>query len=246
MPNATALGLAESVAVPGGTPVPDSDTVNDGFDALELTVNVPDCAVAVVGANVTVTVHEAFATKVPQLLVCENWPVPLTATPVTLPEAVPVLVMVTVRVEEVLIPWLPKATGFGVAESVAVPGGTPVPDSSTVKDGLLALEATVSVPVCDVAVLGANVTVTVHEALRSQRAAVVRLRELAGAADAHTRDIGRGTARVGDSHGTRRRSVGRLVAEGDGCSGSPTMSPALMPHRFRTPRSGLQPSRYSP
>jgi hypothetical protein len=164
-PKATGLGLAESVAVPGGTPVPLSGTVNEGLLAFELTVNVPVCAVAEVGANVTVTVQVALAASVPQLLVCVNWPVPLTATPVTLPEALPVLVMVTARVEDVLVVWLPNATGLGLAESVAVPGGTPVPESGTVNEGLLALEAIVNVPVCAVAVVGANVTVTVQVAL---------------------------------------------------------------------------------
>ncbi len=84
-----------------------------------LTVNVPVCDVAVVGANVTVTVHEAFAASVPQLLVCVNWPVPLMLTPETLAEALPVLVMVTARVEDVLVVWLPKPTGLGLADNVA-------------------------------------------------------------------------------------------------------------------------------
>ncbi len=100
-------------------PLPLSGTVSAGFDALEFTVTVPDFAPVVSGRKLTLTAQEAFAANVPpQLVVCRNSPD--TVTPEIVAAAVPVLVIVMVRADDVvLIAWSPKASEVGFAASVA-------------------------------------------------------------------------------------------------------------------------------
>ena len=87
----------------GMTPVPCRSAAGPGRRSLVVPVlKVPVCGPPAVGTKATSMVQVAGVARVPtQLLVCVNGPLML--TPETVPDAVPVFVMVTVRDAEVLI-----------------------------------------------------------------------------------------------------------------------------------------------
>src|SRR5690349_7241546 len=124
------------------TPLPDRETVTGLLLALPVIVTAPVRVPEAVGVNRTVTVHDAFTARVPQVLVWLKSP--LAETPETVAPVVPVFVTVTVWVAEELpttVPGKDRLVGFGVRIG---PGATPVPDSATV---LVTPDAvTVSVP----------------------------------------------------------------------------------------------------
>jgi hypothetical protein len=145
-------------------PVPDNGTVRELSVALLATVRFAEYAWAAVGAKVTETVQdEPAARELPQVLVCPN-PEP-TATWEIAAAALPVLVIVTDRAEEVEpTAWLPKLSEVGEAESVADAVLVPVPLSATVSGLFVALLFTVSDPEAELAAVGVKVTFAVHEA----------------------------------------------------------------------------------
>src|ERR1700727_2611510 len=115
------------VPPPPLVPVPVSGTVSDGLVALLATVRLADAPPAVVGVNVTLTVHEPpAAIDVPQVLVCANGAPALIEE--MLAAALPVLVTVTFWAA-VVEPTasLPNATEVGEAVRVALPLLVPVP-----------------------------------------------------------------------------------------------------------------------
>ncbi len=102
------------------------------------------------------------ASEVPQLFVSLNGPV--TPTDDIEAAAVPVLLIVTVCAALVdPTAWLAKDTEVGEADSVALPGLVPVPESATVSEALVALLATVRFAEAAPAAVGVKVTLAVHD-----------------------------------------------------------------------------------
>jgi hypothetical protein len=135
-------------------PEPDNDTVTGPLFALLDTVNVPARDPPAVGLNATFTVHEAPTAKVPQLLLCVKSPV--TDTPDTVADVVPLLLIVT-ACEAVEDPTtvLAKDKLAGFAFRIG-PGATPEPVRLTLV--VAPPTVTASVPLCVPAVVGENVT----------------------------------------------------------------------------------------
>ena len=104
-------------------PVPVRDTVSGVPVALCAMVTVAVFAPVVVGAKVTLTVHEAPAATEAQpaagVAVNSAASVPVTVTPDTTRAAFPVLLTVMARAAEVVATfWLPKARAVAVTEAV--------------------------------------------------------------------------------------------------------------------------------
>lgn len=150
-------GEVVAVSAPAVVAVPESETVNDGFDASLVTVNVPVGFPEVVGANTTLNDLLAPAAKV------NGTVTPLTLYPVPVAEACETVTVdppELVIVSESVLFWptftLPKLNGEVVA--VSDPTATAVPDNETVSEGFDASLVTVNVPVGVPAVVGANTT----------------------------------------------------------------------------------------
>ena len=93
LPNASLVGLSESV--PTETPVPVSDMVSVGFDAFDVIVTVPLALPAVCGANVTENVVLCEGFSVRGAVIPLSWnPVPLMLAWETVTAMPPVLVSV--------------------------------------------------------------------------------------------------------------------------------------------------------
>src|SRR5436305_472558 len=139
-PNATPARVA---VVGGGTPAPVSPmTIGDGvLPAVWAIESDADLEPVVVGRNVTLSVHvPAGGTAAVQPLVTVNSAasVPVLVTTGCGSDAVPVLLIVTVRATEVvLVTWLPKASDAG---ATAIAGARPVPVSGTVFGELRSFE----------------------------------------------------------------------------------------------------------
>lgn len=150
-------GEVVAVSVPAVVAVPESDTVNDGLDALLVTVNVPVGLPEVVGANTTLNDLLAPAARV------KGTVTPLTLKPVPVAEACetvtvdpPVLVIVSDSV--LLCPTVTPPKLRGVVVAVRAPTAAAIPDNETVNDGFDASLVTVNVSVGLPAVVGANTT----------------------------------------------------------------------------------------
>ena len=142
-------------------PEPDRPTVVGLLLALLVTVSVPVRAPPTVGVKVTVTAQDAPTATVAQLLVWLKSPV--TDTPETVAEVVPVLEMVTVcavACEPTTVAAKARLPGLGLSTG---PGAVPVPERLTV---LVTPPAfTVSEPDLLPVAVGLNVTVTAQEPL---------------------------------------------------------------------------------
>jgi hypothetical protein len=140
-------------------PEPDNDTVTGPLFALLATVTVPARDPPAVGLNATFTVQDAPTASDAQLLLCVKSPV--TDTPDTVADVVPLLLIVT-ACEAVELPTtvLAKDKLAGFAFRIG-PGATPVPVRLTVLVVPPAL--TVRVPVRLPAALGLKVTLTEQE-----------------------------------------------------------------------------------
>jgi hypothetical protein len=128
--------------------------------ALLVMVSVPVRLPAADGVNPTVTVHEAPTARVPQVLVWLKSP--LAETPETVADVVPLLDTVTVWVAAA-VPTMVAGndSDAGLAFRIG-PGATPVPDSGTVF--VIPEAVMVRLPVRLPVAVGANRTLTVHEA----------------------------------------------------------------------------------
>ena len=144
--------------------MPDSATVSGLDGALLATDSDPDADPLAVGANFTLTVQDPpAAMELPQVFVWLNGP--LTLTEDTDAAVLPGLVTVTVCAELVEpTARLPNETLDGDAVSALLVLVVPVPDSATVSGLDGALLATDSDPLAAPLAVGANVTLTVHEA----------------------------------------------------------------------------------
>lgn len=153
-------GLPSAMLVSAPMPLPAREIDVGLLLALLVSVTAPVRVPDAVGVNVTVTVQDAPTARVAQLLVWRKSPV--AETPETVAEVVPELVTVTVCAAAglpTIVAGKDKLLGFGFRIG---PGATPVPDSGTVfviPDAVM-----VRLPEREPAVVGANVTLTVHDA----------------------------------------------------------------------------------
>ena len=137
--------------------VPESETVNDGFEASLVTVKVPVGEPAEVGANKTLNDLLAPAARVNGVVTpLTLYPVPVADTCETVTVVPPLLVMVSDRVLLWFTVTLPKLNGEVVAASA--PTLAAVPESDMVSEGFEASLVTVKVPVGVPAVVGASTT----------------------------------------------------------------------------------------
>src|SRR5258708_1789989 len=140
-------------------PLPLRATVVGLLLALLVTVTVPERAPDAVGLNETLTVQEPPTAMLAQLLVWLKSPV--TVTPETVAEVVPVLVTVTVRAAAVEPTTVPAKDRLAGAAFSTGPGAVPVPVRLTVLVTPPAL--TVRGPVRVPAAVGENGTLTAHQ-----------------------------------------------------------------------------------
>src|ERR1041385_5754829 len=139
-------GEVVAASAPTLAAVPESGTVNDGFDASLVIVNVPVGLPAVVGANTTLNDLLAPAARVNGTVTpLTLYPVPVADTCETVTVVPPLLVMVSDRVLLWFTVTLPKLNGEVVAASA--PTLAAVPESDTVNDGFDASLVIVNVPV---------------------------------------------------------------------------------------------------
>ena len=136
-------------------PVPASDTLREGFDALDVTVRPPLMVAADVGENATVKLTLWPAVKVtgklkPLALKLEVAPAAEIVTLVP-----PAFVSVSASVWLLPTGTLPNPRLAGLA--VSWPGATPVPDSGTFSVGLDAFEAIARLPATAPAEVGEKV-----------------------------------------------------------------------------------------
>ena len=122
LPRVTAPMVGAPGAVGAAAPVPVRDTVSGLPGALFAMFTVAVFAPAVVGAKVTLTVHEAPGATEAQpatgVAVNDAESVPVTVTPDTTRAAVPVLLTVMARGAEVVATvWPPKARAAAVTEA---------------------------------------------------------------------------------------------------------------------------------
>ena len=137
--------------------VPESETVNDGFEASLVTVKVPVGEPAEVGANKTLNDLLAPAARVNGVVTpLTLYPIPVAETCETVTVVPPLLVMVSDRVLLWFTVTLPKLNGEVVAASA--PTLAAVPESDMVSEGFEASLVTVKVPVGVPAVVGASTT----------------------------------------------------------------------------------------
>ncbi len=143
-------------------PVPVRLTATVGFvDALLFTVSVPVAEPEVVGANFTFSVTVCFGLSVIGSVAPDTVkPVPLIASELMVSDAVPLDVIVTGNVALEFTATLPKFSDVVLIVQFGVP--EPVPLRLTATVGFVdALLFTVSVPVAEPEVVGANFTFSV-------------------------------------------------------------------------------------
>lgn len=158
LPKLRLVGFA--LSAPGVAPVPESDTVNVGFVAVESIVRVPLAPPFAVGVKVTLKVVLCPPFRVSGVLIpLKPKPVPVVLTWVTEILVVPVLVIVSDNVAVLPVFTVPKPRLVGFA--LSAPGVPPVPDSDTVNVGLVAVESIVRVPLALPLAVGVKVTVKV-------------------------------------------------------------------------------------
>ena len=141
-------------------PVPDRGTTKTGSDALEVMVTSPVTAPAEGGVNDTLKVTlcpEVSVTGVEIPLTLN--PVPLAATCDMVTAAPPTFVNVSDKDCVVDTGTLPKLSVVGF--DVSVPGDVPLPDNGMVKVGFVAVEVTVTLPLCAPEPGGVNETLKV-------------------------------------------------------------------------------------
>jgi hypothetical protein len=121
------------VPVPVVVPVPVRGTANDLFEALLVTVKVPEAELLAVGLKLTVNCTDCLTARVRGVftLVSEN-PVPDTLTAETVIDADPELVIVAVSDFVLLGVTFPKLKVVGLEDNVPCVAETPVPVSDTV------------------------------------------------------------------------------------------------------------------
>lgn len=155
LPKPRLVGLAE--IAPLEAPVAESGILNDGLDALDVTVTLPVALLAEVGVNTTWKVVFCPAPSVTGVVT----PLKVNPVPVTpICEIVTLLppVFVTVSRSDELFPTVtvPKLRVVGLeARSPAV---TPVPESGIFSEGFDALDVTTTLPLPLPAVVGVNTT----------------------------------------------------------------------------------------
>jgi len=155
LPKLRLVGL--EVSKPGEAPVPVNPIVNEGFEALEVTVTLPLALPVDVGVKTTWKLVLCPAPSVTGLVTPLRLnPVPLTATCEIVTLVPPVFVTVS-RSDELLptvtVPKL-RLVGFDVSR----PGETPVAVRGISSAGFDALDMTVTLPVAAPAEVGVNRT----------------------------------------------------------------------------------------
>ena len=145
-----------TVSAPDATAVTDKGTASVALVAFEVTVRLPLCAPAVLGAQVILMLVLWFGASVIGMLVAGMLkPVPDTMALLIVTLEPPEFVMVAILFWEVPTGKVPKATGLALASD---PGALTVAESGTLSVGFEALLVMLTPPTPAAVVCGANVT----------------------------------------------------------------------------------------